>query len=95
MLTDGFDSIVFTFWKRTLDILASVFDAANMNYCRLDGSLTAKKRNEVLTNFKSNPASKVLIMTFSTGAIGYSACFTFNFSLSCLQTSNGAYFLQA
>ena len=66
-------SIVFTFWKRTLDILAHMLDTANIQYLRLDGSLTAKNRNEVLTKFQSDAASKVLIMTFSTGAVGYGA----------------------
>ena len=78
MLTESLHSIVFTFWKKTLDILATALDAADIKYCRLDGSLTTKRRNEVLTDFRVNAASKVLIMTFSTGAIGYGACCLFH-----------------
>lgn len=64
-------SVVFSFWKKTLDIVGSALEAWGIKYLRVDGDIPVKKRNTTLLDFQNRTASRVLLMTFSTGAVGY------------------------
>jgi SNF2 family DNA or RNA helicase len=66
-------SIVFSFWKTTLDIIASMFDANSLPYYRIHGSLSASKRSKVLTEFEYSTTTRTLLITLGTGAVGYSS----------------------
>lgn len=62
--------MVFSFWKRTLDIVSSALSEKGIRHLRVDGDMTARKRNLVLKDFQVRSDYKVLLMTFSTGAVG-------------------------
>jgi len=64
-------SVIFSFWKTTLDLVSSALHAHSIGHLRVDGDVTPKKRNNILLDFKDNNAWRVLIMTFSTGSIGF------------------------
>jgi SNF2 family DNA or RNA helicase len=64
------DSIVFSFWKKSLDLVGNLFNANGIQYCRVDGSLSLGKRKAVLSEFQGNLEVRVLIMTLGTGAVG-------------------------
>ncbi|KAI0595285.1 DNA repair and recombination protein RAD5C [Biscogniauxia sp. FL1348] len=69
--TQGEKCIVFSVWKRTLDIVESLFKAKEVKYCRVDGSVsTAKKRTDILKSFQEQQDIRVLLMTLGTGAVG-------------------------
>lgn len=63
-------SIIFSFWKKTLDVVGKALDARCVKYLRIDGDTPSRKRNDILTEFQSRSASRVIMMTFSTGAVG-------------------------
>ncbi|KAI1339049.1 P-loop containing nucleoside triphosphate hydrolase protein [Xylariaceae sp. FL0016] len=63
--------IVFSVWKRTLDITESLLQSQGFQYCRVDGSVsTAKKRKKILKTFQEEHSARVLLMTLGTGAVG-------------------------
>ncbi|KAI9147996.1 DNA repair protein RAD5B [Paramyrothecium foliicola] len=63
--------IVFSAWKRTLDIVEDLFNDHGIEYCRVDGSVsTTNQRKKILLEFQQNPDVKVLLMTLGTGAVG-------------------------
>src|SRR5277367_755851 len=64
-------SIVFSAWKKTLDLVACLFFAKTIPFATIDGSLSLPERRKVLSNFKSKPDVKVLLMTLGTGAVGH------------------------
>jgi SWI/SNF-related matrix-associated actin-dependent regulator of chromatin subfamily A3 len=64
-------SIVFSFWKTTLDIVASILDVNSLPYYRIHGSLPASKRSKILTEFEHSTSTRTLLITLGTGAVGY------------------------
>ncbi|KAL8359454.1 hypothetical protein RB601_007831 [Gaeumannomyces tritici] len=62
--------VVFSFWKTTLDIVGKALDARGIKYLRVDGDVSAKKRGNILLKFQTRHAFSVLLITFSTGAVG-------------------------
>jgi SNF2 family DNA or RNA helicase len=70
MLADEQRSIIFSFWKTTLDIVAQLFDAQAMPYCRIHGQIPASKRNKILSNFEKLDEVRILLITLGTGAVG-------------------------
>ncbi|KAI0406998.1 hypothetical protein F4802DRAFT_555264 [Xylaria palmicola] len=63
-------SIVFSFWRRSLDLVEKLFTEQGITFSRVDGSIHAPKRSEVLKTFQENPSIRVLLMTIGTGAVG-------------------------
>ncbi|KAL7953178.1 SNF2 family N-terminal domain-containing protein [Trichoderma compactum] len=66
----GHKCIIFSFWKKTLDVVGKALDHQGVKYLRIDGDTTPRKRNNILTEFQSRSASRIIMMTFSTGAVG-------------------------
>lgn len=63
-------SIVFSFWKTTLDVVEVALRRISCQYVYFDGRVTASKRRDVLDAFKSDPNVKVLLLSISCGAVG-------------------------
>ncbi|KAF4555644.1 SNF2 family N-terminal domain-containing protein 3 [Elsinoe fawcettii] len=63
-------SIVFSVWKRTLDVVALRCQAEGMRYVRIDGTVPQPQRQEALRSFISDPQVAVLLMTLGTGGLG-------------------------
>ncbi|KAJ6007434.1 helicase [Penicillium herquei] len=62
--------IVFSGWKKTLDIVAIFMDQCTVRYATIDGSVPNPERLRVLSNFNVDPGLNVLLMTIATGAVG-------------------------
>ncbi|KAI0623253.1 DNA repair and recombination protein RAD5C [Pyrenophora tritici-repentis] len=62
--------IIFSFWKTTLDITASLFDKYSISCFRIHGTLSASKRSRILTDFEESSTTRVLLITLGTGAVG-------------------------
>jgi hypothetical protein len=64
-------SMVFSAWKKSLSLVAFLLSAKNIPFATIDGSLSLLDRRKVLSNFKSKPDIKVLLITLGTGAVGH------------------------
>ncbi|CAO2650533.1 Nn.00g018250.m01.CDS01 [Neocucurbitaria sp. VM-36] len=76
--------VVFSFWKRSLDIAGALLTAKKVPYLRVDGSLLFSKRKTVLSQFETQPEIPVLLMTLGTGAVG----------LNCLTVAHRIHLLE-
>ncbi|KAI1374362.1 SNF2 family N-terminal domain-containing protein [Hypoxylon crocopeplum] len=65
----GEKSVVFSFWIRSLDAVARLLTAHNINFRQIDGSLPDTQRKQMLSEFL-DPSVQVLLMTLGTGAVG-------------------------
>ena len=63
-------SIVFSSWKKTLDLAARLLEFHGMRYDVIHGGLALPKRLKVLGGFKSPTGPNILLMTLGTGAVG-------------------------
>ncbi|KAK7431621.1 hypothetical protein QQZ08_001839 [Neonectria magnoliae] len=63
--------IIFSVWKRTLNLVEDLFTANGIQYCRVDGSVsTTMKRKKILLDFQERKDMRVLLITLGTGAVG-------------------------
>jgi hypothetical protein len=65
------DSIVFSYWRRSLDVVGALLTDKQIPYLRVDGTTPPAKRREVLDMFQKQGDVSVLLMTLGTGAVGY------------------------
>ncbi|GAW19058.1 hypothetical protein ANO14919_085420 [Xylariales sp. No.14919] len=63
-------SIVFSCWKKTLDLTGGLLQSQGIRYNMIDGSLPLAKRAKVLKDFQSLSGANILLMTLGTGAVG-------------------------
>lgn len=68
--TNRSDSIVFSTWRLTLDLITSGLNAASIQSIRFDGKVAQKDRHTVLKKFRSDPSIQVMLLTLSCGAVG-------------------------
>jgi SWI/SNF-related matrix-associated actin-dependent regulator of chromatin subfamily A3 len=66
-----FHSVVFSFWKTTLDLVAPALSAAGISVVRLLGKLNKRQRNKSLQDFRTKPDVQVLLATISVAGFGY------------------------
>ena len=65
-----FSSLVFTSWRLTLDVLASMLDTRGIGYVKIDGRVDAAERHLDLDRFEQESAIKVLLMSLEIGSVG-------------------------
>lgn len=63
-------SLVFSFWTKTLDIIAEHLEKEHVNFVRVDGLLSPAQRKDSLTSFRRDDKVQALLMTFGTGSTG-------------------------
>ena len=66
----GISSIVFSTWKKSLELVARLLAVKNIPFVSVDGSVSLKDRKNVLLDFQENSTTAVLLMTLGTGAMG-------------------------
>ncbi|EPE30717.1 P-loop containing nucleoside triphosphate hydrolase [Glarea lozoyensis ATCC 20868] len=59
-------SIVFSAWKKSLDLVACLFSIKAIPFAIVDGSLPLPERRKALSSFKSDPDIKVLNITIAS-----------------------------
>ena len=64
-------SIVFSQWKKTLDLVSKQCDAEAIKYVQVDSTKSPKERLQALDLFTNDPAMSTLLMTLGTGGVGY------------------------
>lgn len=70
IVTDLIDSIVFSQWTSTLDLIGQHLDRKQMVFERIDGKTDITRRQEVLEEFEHGESFFILIMTTGVGAFG-------------------------
>lgn len=60
--------VVFTNFKRVIDLLAFAFDQDEIEYSILTGEITGKKREKAIHTFKTDKKCTVLLVTLKTGS---------------------------
>ncbi|KAK3294356.1 SNF2 family N-terminal domain-containing protein [Chaetomium fimeti] len=63
-------SIIFSFWRRSLDFVEKLFTEEGIVFGRVDGDVDPPRRRKILRDFHDDPSVKVLLMTIGTGAVG-------------------------
>lgn len=63
-------SIVFSCWKKTLNLVGELLHSHAIRYDMIDGSLPLTERIRVLKDFRSPGGANILLMTLGTGAVG-------------------------
>jgi SWI/SNF-related matrix-associated actin-dependent regulator of chromatin subfamily A3 len=66
----GISSIVFSTWKKSLELVARSLAAKNIPFVSVDGSISLKHRRKVLLDFQDKSDTTVLLMTLGTGSMG-------------------------
>jgi len=66
----GIFSIVFSTWKKSLELVARLLAVKDIPFVSVDGSISLKHRRKVLLDFQENSATTILLMTLGTGAMG-------------------------
>lgn len=64
------NSIVFSAWTSTLDILEHLLGESGILFRRIDGSVDASHRAAIIEDFSNDPRIPVILMTIGTGAVG-------------------------
>ena len=65
-----YQSIIFSCWTRTLDLIAKHLDQHLISFKRIDGECPLPRRQRILDDFARKCETPVLIMTTGTGAFG-------------------------
>jgi DNA repair protein RAD5 len=63
-------SIVFSQWTSMLALVEPALRASGIGHVRLDGSMSAKARENSLHSFKTDPSIKVLLASTRAGGVG-------------------------
>ncbi|KAF2680110.1 hypothetical protein K458DRAFT_460186 [Lentithecium fluviatile CBS 122367] len=66
----GDKCVIFSFWKKSLDLVAEILDSKGIALLRIHGSLPARKRAKILEEFEQSSSAVVLLITFGTGGVG-------------------------
>jgi SNF2 family DNA or RNA helicase len=69
-VVDYSQSVIFSSWTTTLDLVQSALENASMSFVRVDGRVSIKNRAINFDTFCNNPDVRVILLTISCGAEG-------------------------
>ncbi|OQV09948.1 SNF2 family domain-containing protein [Cladophialophora immunda] len=67
---DDGKAVVFSFWRRTLDLVSQSLTEAGLAFQRFDGTMSPRDRELSLSSFRKDPSVKVLLATISAAGVG-------------------------
>jgi SNF2 family DNA or RNA helicase len=70
LVTDGHRTLVFSQSRVMLDILEAALKTESLGYCRIDGSLSSKDRQERVEKFQTSTDIPVFLLTSQVGGLG-------------------------
>ncbi|KAH6967255.1 P-loop containing nucleoside triphosphate hydrolase protein [Fusarium venenatum] len=62
--------VVFSTWRRTLDIIEAGLTQSSILSVRFDGTVPQKSRQNVVDKFRTDPSIRIMLLTLSCGAAG-------------------------
>lgn len=68
--TKGDKTVIFSQWTRFLDIVQARLDREGYKYCRLDGTMSAGKRDAALRSLEKDPSCTVMLASLGVCAVG-------------------------
>lgn len=63
-------SVVFSTWRLTLDLVEAGLNQHSIGNVRFDGKVPQKDRQSVVNRFKTDPNTRIMLLTLSCGAVG-------------------------
>jgi SWI/SNF-related matrix-associated actin-dependent regulator of chromatin subfamily A3 len=66
-----YESVVFSFWTYTLDLIQIMLEEYGIGYTRIDGKSTLSKRTAALKAFQRNDKLRVILISITCGGAGY------------------------
>ncbi|KAL9614731.1 MAG: hypothetical protein Q9167_000800 [Letrouitia subvulpina] len=63
-------SLIFSFFRTTLDVMQDLLARHNIGYLRIDGSYELDQRKTIINEFQTIPTKKVMLLTLGTGSVG-------------------------
>ncbi|CAI6332927.1 unnamed protein product [Periconia digitata] len=63
-------SVVFSFWKATLDIIQDGLEEAGIRFLRIDGSVSGPNRAAIRKTFHTSTQYQVILLTISCSSVG-------------------------
>lgn len=70
ILIANLNSVVFSFWRSSLDLVSGALKAANVTFSRIGGKMQHAERALAIETFQTRPHVKVLLATISVGGVG-------------------------
>ncbi|KAI1410851.1 SNF2 family N-terminal domain-containing protein [Hypoxylon sp. FL1857] len=62
--------VVFSQWTSFLDIIAKLLDEEGYNYCRLEGSMTAARRDQSIEALTNDPSTRIMLASLGASGVG-------------------------
>lgn len=63
-------SVVFSCWTKMLDLIGVALSSERMIFCRYDGSLNIRQRDEIIHRFRTDPEINILLISVGSGSVG-------------------------
>lgn len=63
-------TIVFSQWTSFLDIVGAKLEKSGFKFCRLDGTMTATKRDEAILALNSDPRTTIMLASLGACSVG-------------------------
>jgi SNF2 family DNA or RNA helicase len=65
------ESVVFSYWTYTLDLVGALLKEAGIQYTRIDGQRSGGKRDEANEKFQNDKSVLVILVSITCGGAGY------------------------
>ncbi|PPJ54891.1 hypothetical protein CBER1_06022 [Cercospora berteroae] len=69
-VTNGEKTIIFSQWKSFLDLLEEPLKQAGFKFCRIDGTMSAQRRDQALNALNNDGETTILLATLGVCAVG-------------------------
>ncbi|KAH7026886.1 SNF2 family N-terminal domain-containing protein [Macrophomina phaseolina] len=63
-------SVVFSGWTSYLDLISIALEDKGLNYTRLDGTMSRRKRTFALDAFRDDPSIQIMLISINAGGLG-------------------------
>ena len=63
-------TIVFSQWTKLLDLIEPQLEANDIQYCRIDGTMTSQQRDGAIKELANKPSCKVMLASLSVASVG-------------------------
>lgn len=70
VIEKGDKCIVYSQWTTMLNLIEKDLEVHQLEYCRLDGSMSQKKRAKVLSEFRANADLHIFLISLKAGGVG-------------------------
>lgn len=65
------NSVVFSYWTYTLDLIESLLRKAQISYTRIDGQHSGGKREVAIQKFQTDSTIQVILVSITCGGAGF------------------------